>query len=266
MNFLKKIFGQKKSEKVKADKNPDNTRLIYLLNLYSEHKSSENYKQIVLEVLHGNSYLLLPTVNDEKQDSYGWQVAETEKMLKLTSVRDQDGLKVLGAFSDEKSLFNWAKGSIAYTALETSEITALCQQIGAGRIVINAGQKNMVVLERNRENMQEKVVEKDTEIAIGTPSKPLDNRIIGKLVTNFAKVSTIEEAYQYAQVMNNESSIVLGIRMSSDSDNSKAALFNAVNSAFEGETQEIPVDIMILEKPDFIESVRRIKNALFYSK
>jgi DNA-directed RNA polymerase beta' subunit len=267
MSFLKKLFGkQKPIANENPNKNPDNTHLIYLLNIYGENPSPGNYKQVVLEIMNGNSFLLVPTINDEQDQIQGWQTADAEKTLQLTSVFDQDGLKVLGAFSDEKALLTWAQKPTTYTALKTKAITELCQHIGVGRIVINSGQKNMVVLERNLENLKEITVKKSTEIAIGTPAKPLDRQIIGKLIENFKKVSTIEEAYQYAQVMNNETSIVLGIRMSSVSEDAKTALFNAVTNVLESEKADFFVDIMILDNPDFIKSVRNISNSLFYSK
>jgi len=267
MNILKKIFGlQETVPEETKNEDPDNTQLIRLLNIYGEKPTAKNYEKVLREVLDGNGFLLLPTANDSNEQAMGWQTAETNTTLQLTSVFDQDGLKVLGAFSDEQSLLNWAKQPSPYAALKTKAITELCEQIGVGRIVINSGQKNMFVLERSRENLQERTIVKDTEILIGTPAKPLSRDIIGKLVENFKKIDTIEDAYQYAQVINKETSIVLGIRMSVISDNSKAALFNAVNDALKGKTPELPVDVIILNKPDMIQTAKSVENALFYSR
>jgi hypothetical protein len=122
----------------------------------------------------------------------------------------------------------------------------------------------MYVLERNRQNISTRTVEKDTKVLIGTPINPLKQHIIDKLVANFKKVDTIEEAYQYAQSMDGESSIVLGIKMSVISDNSRAALHNALNNALADEQVQSPIDIMLLETDDWLQSVRNIENSLFY--
>src|SRR5688572_21424782 len=109
MKFLKKLFGGKDTQTLPEVKgNPENTRLNYLMNIWGDHPSDENYLAVMKELMEGNSFLLLPSVNDGKE-SNGWKTTETDKTLKLTSVFDLDGLKVLGAFSNEKALLVWAK-------------------------------------------------------------------------------------------------------------------------------------------------------------
>ena len=267
MNFFKKIFGKnKKVIEPKSAKNPDNTRLIYLLDVFSQNASDKNYSLVVSEILNGSSYFLYPTTNNGKQEGRGWETIEKGQTLAFTSVFDLDGMKVLGAFTDEKALFNWAKKPTRYVALPTNILEDICKQVGVVRIVINSGQKNMFVLQRNNENFKERVIEKLTPAKIGTPSKPIDRHILGKLIENFKNVSTVERAYQYFQVINNEGSLVLGICMSSVSAESKAALYTAVNNAFEGEKQNSPIDILILTDDDLIEAVSQIENSLFYAK
>src|SRR5690242_20190479 len=97
-NFLKK----------KEPKPPDNSKLIELLNIYGKNKSGENYKNAVLEISNNNCYLLLPSIVNEPPIK-GWQNAEKPLNLKLTCITFIDGVKVLCAFTDEKSLDNWAK-------------------------------------------------------------------------------------------------------------------------------------------------------------
>lgn len=265
MNFFKKIFGNStKTIDTQEKKNPENTRLNYLLNIWGQHQSDNNYTAVMDEILNGNSFLLLPSVNEN--ETIGWTTSEADKTLNLTSVFNLDGLKVLGAFSDENSLVEWSKKPTQYTALPTKDIIEICKEQGIDRIVINSNQKNMYVLERNRQNIKTTTIEKETKVLVGTPTKPLSKQIIDKLIYNFRKVDTIEEAYQYAQNMNNESSIVLGIKMSTVSENSRAALHNALNNSLSNEQLDIPIDIMILEKQDWLNTVRNIEDSLFYKR
>ena len=60
--------------------------------------------------------LVLPSVNDgESKDN--WTTLEKDSTLKLTSVFDQDGLKVLGAFTSPEKLVKWIKKETEYTAI-----------------------------------------------------------------------------------------------------------------------------------------------------
>lgn len=263
MGFLNKLFGNKDADN-SANKKPDNTNLNYLLTIWGEHPSNENYAAVFNEILAGNGYFLLPSIHDNNTDT-GWQTLNAGSTLKLTSVYNVDGLQVLGVFSDEKSLLAWANKEVQYTSIKTPDVIEFCQQHGIDRIVVNSDQKTMFVLERNRSNITTNVVEKDTEVQIGSPAKPLSQNIIAKLTENFKKVNTIEEAYQYAQVLNGETSIVLGIKMSVVSDDSRAALHNALNTSLQNEKLELPLDIMILND-EWLQSVRDIANSLIYKK
>jgi hypothetical protein len=267
MSFLKKLFGSsdnKKSE-IEESKNPDNTRLTYLLDIYGQHPSSDNYRAVLEEITNGNSFLLLPSVNDNA-NTIGWQTAEVGTTLNLASVFNLDGLKVLGAFSDETALVKWTKRETVYTAIKTQDLIDLCKQNNIDRIVINSDQKNMFVLERNRENITSRTIQKETKVLVGAPTNPLPKSAVDLLVRNFSKVDTIEEAYQFAQKMNDETSLVLGIKMSVVSDNSRAALYNVLNDSLLGVDVGMPIDIMILEDEGWLNTARNIQNSLLYKR
>lgn len=266
MSFLKKLFGgNKKPNDDLPKKDPENTRLIYLLDNWEKNPSKDNYHAVVDEVLNGNSFLLLPSVND-RESSMGWETIEKGMTLNLTCVFNIDGLKVLAAFSDENALVAWSKTQTQYTALSTKEIVNLCAEQGIDRVVINSDQKNMFVLERNRENITSRKIEEDTKVLVGSPMRPFDKHIIDNLVASFKKVDTIEEAYHYAQTMKGEHSLVLGIKMSVVSDNSRAALYNAINSVLSDKKFDLPVDVMILETDEWLQTVRGIEDSLFYKR
>ncbi len=267
MNFFKKLFGvSDKTQTINVgNRNPDNTRLTYLLDIYGQHPSNENYKAVLDEITTGNSFLLLPSVN-ENGNSNGWETAQIGTKINLASIFNLDGLKVLGAFSDEVALVKWTNRETQYTAIKTQDLVDFCKQNNVDRIVINSDQKNMFVLERNRENITSRTIQEETKVLVGTPTNPLPQNAIDLLIKNFKKVDTIEEAYQYAQKMNDETSLVLGIKMTVVSDNSRAALHNALNDSLNGVDVGIPIDIMLLEDEGWLNTVRNIENSLFYRR
>lgn len=267
MNFLKKLFGGSNNTKIeiKGSKNPDNTRLTYLLDIYGQHPSNENYRAVLEEITNGNSFLLLPSANDNG-DTNGWETAQVGTTINLSSILNLDGLKVLGAFSDETALVKWTNRSTQYTAIKTQDLVDFCKQNNVDRIVINSDQKNMFVLERNRENITARTIQEETKVLVGTPIKPLPTEAINLLAKNFKKVDTIEEAYQYAQKLNDETSLVLGIKMTVVSDNSRAALHNALNDSLHGVDVGMPIDIMLLEDEGWLKTVQNIENSLFYKR
>ena len=263
MSFLSKLFkGNKQQENKTNNKNPDNTKLLFLLKNYSENRTNETYKVVMEELMNGDSFLLLPSDNSHK-DTIDWQPIKAGTTIGLTSVYNLDGLKALAAFTDEDALINWSKKKIRYTALKSKDVLDLCQENKIERIVINSDQENMFVLERNK-NITEHVIEKDTKVLIGTPKKPLSKKIISNLTLGFNRLGTVDEAFQYVQSTKKETSLVLAIKMNLKSDNSKAALFNMLNDVFSKESPEMPVDIMFVEEGNQLETIRSIENSLFY--
>ncbi len=215
------------------------------------------------ELLEGNSFLILPTINDKVVDD--WTVANEETKLKLTSVFDLDGFKVLGAFSNEKSLLIWSKNPATYTAVKSSSVLKMCEEIGVSRIVINSGSEDIFVIERSSKTEQINI-QGGTTIQIGTPARPLDDRIIKNLMSNFLPIENILEAYQYMQTRNSEATITIGLKLSSYSDNAKKAALFAVQTALHNETSKTFVDIYFLETDDWLDRVKNIQGAFFYKK
>ncbi len=92
MGLFNKLF----RDKSKVD-NPDNTRLLALLDKYwKEDGKGDTYQNVVLELMKGNSFLMFPTLNEPDTDPENWTPAEKDKMIKLASVVNLDGLRVLG--------------------------------------------------------------------------------------------------------------------------------------------------------------------------
>jgi hypothetical protein len=87
MNFLKKIFGKdpKPNFEPAVQGDPHNAVLVELLHRWQNNESSENYTMVINELMTGNSFLLLPSVNDS-EESRSWKTLKEGATLKLTSV------------------------------------------------------------------------------------------------------------------------------------------------------------------------------------
>lgn len=132
MGIFDKLFRTKKT----VSENPNNSKLIRLLENYGKNQSQENYRKAFNEIMEGNAMLVLPSVNDgESKDN--WSTLEKDSTLKLTSVFDQDGLKVLGAFTSPEKLVEWTKKETEYTAMKSKDVIDFCQAHGIDRIVID---------------------------------------------------------------------------------------------------------------------------------
>jgi hypothetical protein len=261
MGLFHKLFGGSKKQT-----DPENSRLLELIEIYQKQNGKgEAYKNVVLELMKGNSFLLLPSHNDNEL-STSWTNAKTGTTLKLTCIYNLDGLKVLGAFTDEQSLLNWAKQPTQYTAVASKAILNLCEEQLIQRIMINSNQPNMFVLERNRQNIKTETIKEETTVQIGTPLRPLESKIIQKLNEHFKRVATIEEVYQYGQTKNNEFSIVLGFKLSPISENAKTASINAVQNALQGEKVDQLLDLFFIEEDGWYQTIRNTKDSLIYTK
>lgn len=262
MGLFNKLFGNKS----KTD-NPDNTKLLGLLEkFWKENGKGDTYKNVVLELMNGNSFLMFPTENDTNTDPDKWTTVEKDTTMRLASVVNLDGLKVLGAFTDEQALVAWTKKPSQYTAMRSKDVLKFVQDNGMDRIVINSDQPNMFVLERSRENVKEHKIQQDTKVQLGTPNRPLSNAITKKLTDNFKKDNTISEVYQYGQTKDGEFSIVLGFKLTNNSENAKKAAINAVQNALQNETVDQLLDLFFIETESWYDRVRSIENSLLYKR
>ena len=187
-------------------------------------------------------------------------------MHSITCVYNLDGLKVLGAFTDENALLSWAKKPTQYTSLSSKDVLKLCEEQLIERIVINSDLPTMFVLERNRANIKTETIQEETTVQVGTPNRPLEKRIIQKLVDQFKRVDTIDEVYQYGQTKNNEFSIVLGFKLLTNSDNAKTATINSVQAALQGEKIDQLLDLFFIEDDGWYQIIRNVENSVIYKK
>ncbi|WP_116787086.1 SseB family protein [Flavobacterium psychrotrophum] len=264
MGFFQKLFGKDQVPQ-NSETEPDNNRLIKLIHIYNKTNQSDDYKKVLDELITGNSFLLLPSVNDGTFGS-DWKTLKKGTTLNLTSVYNVDGLKVLGAFTSESTLENWAKQGSHYTAMVSKDVISFCEENQIDRVVIDNDTDTFFVLERNRENIKTVTIEKDTQVQLGTPSRPLNSQIIRKLNDQFKRVSTIKEVYQYGQTRDGEFSIVLGFKLSIISENSRTAAINSVQSALKDEAIDQLLDLCIITDEGWYNTIKGIENSLIYNK
>ena len=263
MGLFNKLF----RDNSKPD-NPDNTRLLELIDIaWKESDNGNNSKNVLLELMNGNSFLMFPTKNNYKVfDTDKWNKADKDTSIKMASLVDIDGLKILGVFTDEQSLLNWTKKPSEYTAMRSQDVLKFAQENGIERIVINTNQPNMFVVERNKTNVKEHIIMQDTKILLGEPDNPLSNYIIQKLIDNFKEDKTISEVYQYGQTKDGEFSIVLGFVLTTYSDNAKTAAINKVQNALQNQKIVVPLDLFFIETEEWHERIKKIEKALIYKK
>jgi hypothetical protein len=244
---------------------PENKQLLSYIAEWYKQPSDETYKQAVMELMEGKPTLLLPSVNKNFNiQTDGWQTSDTNTSLKLTCIYEIEGLKVLGAFTDEDALLIWSKNPTEYVALKSDDVLKLCEQNGISRLVINSNCYNMFVMQRNREAIKPYNIPEGTTVTVGTPERPLPKRIIEKIRSGFAATINIEEAYEYLNSYSGEYSLVIGVLLAVESEAGRAAATFIVQDALRGEDLEQPVDIFFLGDIEWLQTIRQIPGSKFY--
>lgn len=265
MSFFKKIFGGQTEKKQTNENQPDNRVLLELLYEWKNTESSESYRNVVNELLNGQSFLLLPSANDGKTNT-DWNTLKTGSTLKLTSVFDLDGLQVLGAFSDENALLTWSRKQTEFTAMRSQDVIEFCQNNGIDRIVINSDQPTMFVLERNRDNIKSETIQKETQVRVWTPKNPISGKLLEKLKANFSKVSSIREVYHFGMTRNDEHIFILAFSLEVYSDDARFACMNSIQNSMNEEKIEFPLELFYLEDESWYNTAKEISNSLIYKR
>jgi hypothetical protein len=126
---------------------PENNRLISLLNIWSQNRLADDYELVVRELMDGNAWLLLPSINSEPIN-YSRRVTKGKEKLQLICIYEAHGIKSIGVFSDEDSLFRWAKKPQTYTAMRSRDVLKLCVANDIYYMVINSDSPNIFLAQR----------------------------------------------------------------------------------------------------------------------
>ncbi|WAC03035.1 hypothetical protein N7U66_05235 [Lacinutrix neustonica] len=160
----------------------------------------------------------------------------------------------------------WTGKVTEYTAMKGKDVVDFCQANGIDRVVIDSDMPTMFVLERNRENIQTETIQEETQVTVGTPMKPISEKLLKKFQSNFSKVSVINEVYHYAMVRNNENILMLGFVLDTYSDNSRAACIGTIQNSMKGEKLDLPLEMFMLNDEGWLQTVKGIENSLIYKK
>ena len=125
----------------------ENIRLNFFLDEWGKNPSGKNFEKVMDELVNGNSYLLLPSTA-EALGHKKVKVADGDTNLPLTCIFKVDSHKVLGAFADETTLYNWAKKPIHYVAMRSKAILKMCEMNDIDKIVINSDSPDIFLVQR----------------------------------------------------------------------------------------------------------------------
>lgn len=265
MKLFDKLFGANggKNKLAKSDA-PRNVKLVTYLNRFGISQTVENYN-LVLDALNSpESFLLVPSVNEENKSTQ-WHKLEPGAELKLLSVVEINGLTTLLAFSDEEALAEWSKDPMTYKAIMAQDLMDFCTEQGIYRIVINIHQRNMFPIEREVPITTEKIA-LPTKVKIGTLANPLPNELIGDLINSFCSIPAIEEAFQYAQTKEMVTSHMIAFHLNDHSESVKKSVMACMYEALKKNNQDKRIGIYFIESEEAHRSIQGIQNALFYSK
>jgi hypothetical protein len=245
--------------------NLDNTHLLKLINVYAKQQTEETYAAVINELMEGNAYLLMPSVGSNHPKKQ-WRNMDEGESLDLTSVFKVDGLHVLGAFTSEETLLQWAQKETNYSAMPSREVIDLCMANQIQRIVIDSDQPTMFVMQRNTDHIETETIQEETNVLVGTPSNPIEDELLQRLRSALSKVSVVQEAYQYLMSRGKETSLVLAFKLDAYNDNSRKACQYAVEDALQDETIEQGLQLFYLQDESWYETAKGVENSLVYKK
>jgi len=215
--------------------------------------------------MDGAYFLYLPTQNDGKSD-HQWKTLEQGSELKLKSVFNLDGLKVLAAFSSEMALSEWSENPSTFSALNSKDVLSLCEANGIDRIVIDSKQSTMFVLERSQEGVQTETVQKATTVSVRPISQVINVRFIETLTKHANEVISIDEIYQFEIIRDQEEILMLGFKLNVYSDNSRKACINAIQNSIDGDKFHLPLELFFLDDQNWYGAVSQIPGSLVWRR
>ena len=215
--------------------------------------------------MDGAYFLYLPTQNDGKSD-HQWKTLEQGSELKLKSVFNLDGLKVLAAFSSEMALSEWSENPSTFSALNSKDVLSLCEANGIDRIVIDSKQSTMFVLERSQEGVQTETVQKATTVSVRPISQVINVRFIETLTKHANEVISIDEIYKFEIIRDQEEILMLGFKLNVYSDNSRKACIHAIQNSIDGDKFHLPLELFFLDDQNWYGAVSQIPGSLVWRR
>lgn len=130
---------------------PNNTKLLSTIKSFQNNQNQETFLAVLNELQGNNAFLLVPTtepVVGKDRNEEGWSTIEKGTQMSFTSVFEVEGQKVLGAFTSQNTLTNWANETKPFASLPAKDVLDIAMQNNIERIVIDSNQDTMFVLGR----------------------------------------------------------------------------------------------------------------------
>lgn len=130
---------------------PNNTNLLTSIKAFRENQNQDTFMAVLNELQGNNAFLLIPTTEPivgKDRNEEGWSTIEKGTQMSFTSVFEVEGQKVLGAFTSQEKLMQWANDTKPFASLPAKDILEIAVQNNIERIVIDSNQDTMFVLGR----------------------------------------------------------------------------------------------------------------------
>ncbi|SHJ20054.1 SseB family protein [Flavobacterium haoranii] len=130
---------------------PNNTKLLSAIKTFQNNQNQETFLAVFNELQGNNAFLLIPTTEPivgKDRNEEGWSTIEKGTQMSFTSVFEVDGQKILGAFTSQQTLMNWANETKPFASLPARDVLDIAMQNGIEKIVIDSNQDTMFVLGR----------------------------------------------------------------------------------------------------------------------
>ena len=131
---------------------PNNTNLLATIKAFQINQNQETFLAVFNELQGNNAFLLIPTTEPivgNNRNEEGWSTIEKGTQMSFTSVFEVEGLKILGAFTSQQTLMNWANETKPFASLPARDVLDIAIQNGIEKIVIDSNQETMFVLGRS---------------------------------------------------------------------------------------------------------------------
>lgn len=131
---------------------PNNSNLLTVIKAFRNNQNEETFMAVLNELQGNNAFLLVPTTEPivgKDRNEEGWSTIEKGTQMSFTSVFEVEGQKVLGAFTSQQNLMNWANETKPFASLPARDVLDIAMQNGIEKIVIDSNQDTMFVLGRS---------------------------------------------------------------------------------------------------------------------
>lgn len=138
------------SDSIKDTFKPNNTALLEKIKAFQSNQNQNTFMAVLNELQGDNAYLLVPTstpVTGENPEK-SWTTLDKGAQLSFTSVFEMEDKLVMGVFTSQATLMNWATETKPFVTLPAKEVLAIAVENKISQIIIDSNQESMFILGR----------------------------------------------------------------------------------------------------------------------